>query len=556
MKKILFFVFLLVLQIYSMNMKAFLFPGKKETAAFHYFKYSGSDQYYRSHLLPDSSSYYNPILPGWYSDPSICKVGDDYFLVTSSFGYFPGVPVFHSRDLLNWKQIGNVLNRSSQLAHLAGQSIDKGGIYAPQISYNPWNHLYYMITTDVGQGTFYVTTSDPFSNYWSDPVWLPEIDGIDPSFFFDGKGMAYIVHKEDVTGQPKQNDHRAIRICRFNVLTGNTYGEDEPMREKGCLPGELKDRDEGPHLYHVGNWYYMICAEGGTGSKHSEVVYRSREIMGIWERWKGNPMITQRDLTEEQRKTVRAGNASVTCSGHADLVERDGTWWAVFLACRPVDGKQESLGRETFLLPVTWTKDSFPYILPHHTPVPLVGRIKGAVRSRSVTFGNFSYQDGFDRDSLAYGWISLRGPVPYRIKKGWFMMSPGKEKVSGKATPAFVGRRIQHHEFTVETQLKFMPEDKAKAGLLIFKNERRNYFLAVGKDSVQLLDAHTVLASQLRDRGKKKIQLKIVSSGWKYSFWYSSGREWKLLAENIDARYTCSSAGGFCGTLVGFYTEK
>lgn len=132
--------------------------------------------------MPDDESFYNPILPGWYSDPSICTNGEgDYFLVTSTFTYFPGVPIFHSRDLVNWKQVGHVLSRPSQLVNMKGQHVS-GGIFAPAISYNPHNKTYYMVTTNVGAGNFFVKTQDPFGE-WSDPIMLPEVGGIDPSFF-------------------------------------------------------------------------------------------------------------------------------------------------------------------------------------------------------------------------------------------------------------------------------------------------------------------------------------------------------------------------------------
>jgi alpha-N-arabinofuranosidase len=165
-------------------------PSLQEgVAVFEDFTYEGKDSFYESNPLPGEDYVYNPILPGWYSDPSICTNGEgDYFLVTSSFSYFPGVPIFHSRDLVNWKQIGHVLNRPSQLVNLDRQGIS-GGIFAPDIKYNPANRTYYMITTNVGAGNFVVKTEDPFGE-WSDPIMLPQVQGIDPSLFFDDDGKA------------------------------------------------------------------------------------------------------------------------------------------------------------------------------------------------------------------------------------------------------------------------------------------------------------------------------------------------------------------------------
>jgi len=190
-------------------------------AIFTSLSYTGDDDYYRNNPLPDKHSFYNPIIPGWASDPSVCKVGDDYYLVTSTFTYFPGVPLYHSKDMLNWRHVGNILSRPSQLKHLSGQKMNDGGIYAPAISYNPHNKTFYMITTDVGWANFYCTAKDPLGE-WSDPIELPAVKGIDPSFFFDEDGSAYIVHKEDTKGQPKWNINRAIRIIRFDTATGKT----------------------------------------------------------------------------------------------------------------------------------------------------------------------------------------------------------------------------------------------------------------------------------------------------------------------------------------------
>ena len=190
------------------------------SAVFERFTYEGKDAVYAAHPLPGVDAAYNPILPGWYSDPSICTNGEgDYFLVTSTFSYFPGVPIFHSRDLVNWRQIGHVLDRPSQL-NLARQRTS-GGIYAPDIKYNPKNRTYYMITTNVGTGNFLVKTQDPFGP-WSEPILLPQVQGIDPSLLFDDDGRAYIVNNDDAPGgRPEYDGHRTIRIVEYDVCSSN-----------------------------------------------------------------------------------------------------------------------------------------------------------------------------------------------------------------------------------------------------------------------------------------------------------------------------------------------
>ena len=319
---------------------------KDSTALFDYFTYKGNDDFYKENPLPDDESFYNPILPGWYSDPSICTNGEgDYFLVTSTFTYFPGVPIFHSRDLVNWKQVGHVLSRPSQLVNMKGQHVS-GGIFAPAISYNPHNKTYYMVTTNVGAGNFFVKTQDPFGE-WSDPIMLPEVGGIDPSFFFDEDGKAYIVNNDDAPDyKPEYSGHRTIRIQEFDVKSDKTIGPRKILVNKGVHPEEKPIWIEGPHMYKINGKYFLMDAEGGTSTWHSEVIFRSDSPMGTFTPWTKNPILTQRHLSAERPNPI-------TCAGHADLIQtKEGDWWAVFLACRPINNKFENLGRESFLIPV------------------------------------------------------------------------------------------------------------------------------------------------------------------------------------------------------------
>ncbi|MBQ8065897.1 MAG: glycoside hydrolase family 43 protein [Prevotella sp.] len=531
--------------------------GAKEKGAteahFSQFIYTGQDDYYQENPLTDAAQFYNPILPGWYSDPAICRVGEDYWLVTSTFGYYPGVPLYHSRDLVNWQLVGNILRRPSQLAFLRGQSIDKGGIYAPTIAYNPQNQTYYMITTDVGKGHFYVTTRDPWGE-WSDPVFLPQIGGIDPAFFFDDDGQAYIVHKEDTEGKPKWSNHRSIRFIRFDVETGQTYGDDMPLREEGVGPEEQLPRDEGPHLYKIHGKYYLICAEGGTSWAHSEVAYKSDSVFGPYKRWPRSPMLTQR---------LRKAGAKygVSCTGHADLVETpNGEWWAIFLGCRQWQDGTEQLGRETFMMPVKWSLDGYPYITQTRDSIPLTLRREGVVRKAETTFGNFTWRDDFSSRELRPEWLSLRGPLPEGCyqKKG-LHLACSQETARGTQTPAYLGRRIQHHKFTVETTLSFCPAAGDAAGILIFKNEAHQYFLCVTADGIALRRINkrgfdTLAQAPLASSGD--IGLKAVCRGLAYDFYYQpTGSDWQLLVGDVDVRHVSSSVGGFTGTTIGLYAE-
>lgn len=238
-----------------------------------------------------------PLLPGCYPDPSVVRVGDDYYLVNSSFAFFPGVPIWHSTDLRNWERLGYVLNRREQL-DLPDSLRVSGGIYAPDISYNPANETFYMITTLVDNGgTFYVTTTDPKSGQWSDPVWLPEVGGIDPSILFDTDGKAYIVNNDSPEGGALYEGHRAIRIHDFDWESGKVTGESTEIVNGGVDMSKKPVWVEGPHLYHIGNKYFLMCAEGGTGPDHSEVMFESDNPKGPFKPCKINPILTQRGST-------------------------------------------------------------------------------------------------------------------------------------------------------------------------------------------------------------------------------------------------------------------
>lgn len=537
----------------------------KSVALFDFFTYEGEDDIYVSNPLSSEDQFYNPILPGWYSDPSICTNGKgDYFLATSTFSYYPGVPLFHSRDLINWKQVGHILNRPSQLVNLEGHHISRG-IFAPAIAYNPHNQTYYMITTNVCAGNFFVKTQDPFGE-WSEPIMLPEVTGIDPSFFFDEDGKAYIVNNDDAPdNKPEYSGHRTIRVQEFDVATDRTIGPRKILVNKGARPEEKPIWIEGPHLYKINGSYYLMSAEGGTAGWHSEVIFRGNSPMGKFTPWQGNPILTQRHLEAERPNPV-------TCAGHADLIQtQEGDWWAVFLACRPINNKFENLGRETFLMPVKWSDDGFPYMTQGEDLVPYLLRKEGVKRDSVVTFGNFTASDAFDQATLGMEWMTLRAPATehYSLTEtpGYLTLKCAPVSTTEMKTPAFVCRRMQHHKFVCSTRMLFRPESEAEqAGLLMFKDENHQYFLSVGKDS----EGKYIALRQLGESGNKTlaqapleedevmVDLKIVSRGTHYDCYYACGEgPWTVLCKNIDASYlSTATAGGFTGTTVGMYATS
>lgn len=536
---------------------------QKQTALFHSFSYSGNDDIYAQNELAEPGAYHNPILPGWYSDPTICTNGEgDYFLATSTFTYYPGVPLFHSKDMVNWKQVGHILTRPEQFQNMERQLVS-GGIFAPALAYNPHNKTYYMITTNVGAGNFFVKTQDPFGE-WSDPIMLPEVQGIDPSFFFDEDGKGYIVNNDDAPDyKPEYPGHRTVRVVEFDPKTDKCVGERKIVVNKGCRPEERPIWCEGPHIYKVNGKYYLMTAEGGTSGWHSEVIYRGDTPFGPYQPYEGNPILTQRTLDPKRPNPV-------TCAGHADIIQaKEGDWWGVFLACRPIDGEFENLGRETFLLPVKWTEDGWPYFLGQNETVPLSASREGVTRNDSVTFGNFSKTDDFDSEKLGLEWLTLRGPATeyWSLKStpGFLSLKCAPVNSTETAVIPYVGRRVQHHVYDASTRMTFSPEsDQECAGLLLMKDETHQYLLCLGcNDRGHCIMLNRIgegktetLATAPVDDDLTTVDLKVNSKGKTLAFSYSpdGGKNWKTVAENVDAGYLSTDrTGGFTGTTVGMY---
>ncbi len=289
---------------------------------------------------------HNPLLPGFYPDPSICRVGDDFYMVTSSFAYYPGIPIFHSKNLAQWEQIGHVLDRPAQLQ--VKPYYISGGIYAPTIRYH--KGVYYVITTNVSdRGNFIVTAKDP-KGPWSEPHWLEDAVGIDPSLFWDEDDRAYYVGTWP--GEPESGEKQMIWLSEIDLENFRLIGEKTKI-----WGGALADAycPEGPHLYRIGGYYYLMIAEGGTEHFHSETIARSENLRGPYTGYRGNPILTQRNLGMK---------AAIANAGHADLVElQDGSWYMVFLASRPYGGYHKILGRETFIAPVEW-EEGWPVVSP------------------------------------------------------------------------------------------------------------------------------------------------------------------------------------------------
>ena len=542
--------------------------------AFDSFTYTGRDTAFEAPL--PAGHFRNPILAGYYPDPSICRVGDDYYLINSTFAHFPGIPIFHSRDLVNWKQLGHVIDRPTQLKY-DGLGITRG-IFAPAISHH--NGTFYIVCTMVDAGgNFLVTATDP-AGPWSDPVWL-DFDGIDPSLFFDDNGRAWMVNNGNPPdNKPLYQGHRAIWIQEFDVAAKKLTGPRSIIVNGGVDLAKKPVWIEGPHLYKRDGWYYLCCAEGGTSTQHSQVILRGKSPTGPFTPWDKNPILTQRDLD---------GNAphAVTCTGHADLViGPDGNWWSIFLACRPYAPDRWATGRETFLLPVKWTEDGWPQILPPGERVPyvvkgpVVERVApnalasaenalGATRSTPLS-GNFTWTDGFDAAKLSPLWIMLRTPRQnwWSLSGGRLSLTPQAELLSGKGNPSFFGRRLQHSKFETSVRLDVPATAGTSAGLAAVQNETHHYYSGVRRTAdglvafveVQNGPKPETLVTLPLPADTKSVELRLTGDGLTLAFDYAlSPGAWQPLLPKADSYpISVQAAGGglhFTGALMGPYAR-
>lgn len=532
-------------------------PSMAQTAKFDYFKYQGNDERFNV-PVEHSHQYLNPILAGYYPDPSVCRVGDTYYLVNSSFAFFPGVPISMSKDLVNWTSLGHVLDRESQLP-LYKERVS-GGIYAPAITYNKKNKTFYMITTNVAKGNFFVKTKDPAKG-WSEPIYLPQVNGIDPSFFFDKDGKGYIVHNAPVVGKAAYEGQRAIRLFEFDVKGDSIKGTFKEILRGGTHVDAQPIWIEGPHLFRRGNYYYLMCAEGGTGTWHSEVILRAKHPFGPWEEYSENPILTQRTGLDPQRKNP------VSSAGHADLVEdAKGNWWAVFLACRPYEADLYNTGRDTYLLPVTW-KDNWPVILEKNTPIPVVNEKANLQPLGNNEYtGNAAYEEQFDDNTLHHRWMFLRNPSAfYQLKNGQLIINPLPVNIYQKESLSAIWVRQQNSAFVAETSLNYTPQTENDiAGLALLQNEDYNFVfgktLINGVPTLTLSRAekgHVLVASAPVDNNSV-LRLKIEGHDRYYDFYYAEADgEWLVLAKGVDAaNLSTHVSGGFIGACIGLYASS
>lgn len=526
------------------------------------YSYQGDDEVYKSYPL-NENEFYTPILQGCYPDPSIVRKGDDYFMVTSSFVMFPGVPIFHSKDLVNWKQIGHVLDRKSQLkVHSAGIS---EGIYAPAIRYNEYNDTFYMITTQFAEGidNMVVKTKDPFKG-WSEVIEL-DFGGIDPSLFFDDDGKAYVIHNDAPNrGEALYEGHRVIKIWDYDLEKDQVVpGTDKIIVDGGVDITQEPIWIEAPHIYKRDGKYYLMCAEGGTSDWHSEVIFISDNPRGPYKPADNNPILSQRYLDNDRENRVE-------WVGHADMVlGPDGKHYGVFLGIRPNEKDMVNTGRETFILPVDWSGD-FPVFQNGLIPMePKLTMPEGVVnRTGKDGFfenGNFTFTDNFTTAELDYRWIGVRGPREDFISVGkeGLQIKPFATDIKAKRPISTLFQRQQHKNFTSTVKMSYVPSSENDlAGVVCYQSESFNYVFGITKKDNEfylLLERTERGRSQILESTKiditKPIELQVSAEGDNYMFNYSTdGVIFTNLGGTVSGDILSTNvAGGFTGNLVGLY---
>ena len=491
------------------------------------------------HSASPAKPFQNPVLSGMYPDPSICRVGDDYYTVHSSFEYFPGVPIFHSKDLVHWKQIGYCLTRQSQLN--LDHARASGGIYAPTLRYH--NGVFYIITTLVDKGgNFFVTTTNP-AGPWSEPVWVDHA-GIDPSLFFDDDGTAYYTRHEGA-------GNGFIGQAKIDIQTGKLDGE-----LKEIWRGDAGVWPEGPHLYKMRGKYFLMIAQGGTSYGHMVNIARSDSPWGPFVPDPKNPILTQRDHPD----------APIQALGHADFVESPDGWWLICLGIRPQDGKFHHLGRETYLTQVKWSDDNWPLVSPVELTMP-------APQLPQHVWKKEPARDEFTATTFGLPWNFLRNPHEenYSLteRPGWLRLRGSAVTLNDQDSPTFVGRRQTDLACEASTRLSFSPKNEnEEAGLVLRGNDKNHYEIGVtlrdGQRQVffrKILDGKVVEPVRFEKISSGDVILSVKASPLSYEFFYSSAQDrakslGPALARDLSSESLTDEKHfnyNFTGVFIGLY---
>ncbi|WP_310604271.1 glycoside hydrolase family 43 protein [Anaerosporobacter sp.] len=481
--------------------------------------------------------YNNPILKGFYPDPSVCKVGNTYYMVCSSMQYFPGVPIFKSVDLINWEQIGHCLTRKSQI------ELDKvnssGGVFAPTIRYNE-GRFYMTTTNDTTHQNFYVWTED-ITGEWSEPINVDQ-GGIDPSLYFEDGKTYFMSNGSDDFGVP------GIVQCEIELTTGKKL---TPSRT--IWQGSGGRYLEGPHMYKMNNKYYLLAAEGGTEFGHMVTYAVGDSPYGPFEGYAKNPVLTNRNL----------GGYEVQGIGHGDLIEDNaGNWWLISLGFRQIGrwATYHHLGREVFLTPVTFDENGWFTAGDNGTTTRTFDttRIPEHIvqeEKRVYTFENTKW----NRD-----WCYLRLPQyeNYQLEEDNITLTGTTVTLDAADTPTFLGLRQRDFNGTITCDVSI---DHGEAGITIYMDEKHHYDIAIRekqdcKGSYEVIERLNIgniksVEHQLDVNADANATLIIHASNYSYSFGVKINGE-EIILGNGDTRYLSSEvAGGFTGVMIGLYAS-
>ncbi|MCU4973677.1 glycoside hydrolase family 43 protein [Halobacteria archaeon AArc-m2/3/4] len=501
----------------------------------------------------------NPILPGFHPDPSICRVGEDYFLATSSFEYFPGVPLFHSRNLVDWEPIGHALTRDDQLPLETADS--SKGVFAPTLRHH--DGTFYLITTNVSAGGHFVVTADDPRGEWSDPTWI-DAPGIDPDLFWDDRGdgdpTVYVTYRGGPDG---------IEQAEVDLETG-ALGE--PRQLCNRLEG---DYTEAPHLYEIDGTYYLLVAEGGTHTKHMVSVARADDPTGPFESHPDNPVLSHRNVSGMFNP--------IQATGHGDLVQaHDGSWWLVFLGIRKHGGHPgwHHLGRETFLAPVEWN-EGWP-VVNGGEPVELDLEVDLDVETASPSpepsadleaDSRWETRDPFAGDELGPEWNYRHNPERdrYELADGTgALVLHGSPATLEDEQPTFVGRRQQHFDCLARTRLAFDPDPDVdvdeEAGLTVLYDDSHHYDLGVvrrGDDGERRAivrqrvgDIEEITAETALPDGPVDLVCEATTETYRFALESAvdSAEPERETLTTAPTKYLATEvAGGFTGVYVGLY---
>lgn len=548
-------------------------PGQ---AYFATFTYTGNDAIFNPANL-GKGEVFNPILQGAYSDATICRKGNDYYIATANYTFFPGIPVLHSTDLVNWEQISYAFPTAQHLFNTSLRS--EQGLFPSSIRYNKHDDTFYITGTLVGGGGHFVTKAKDPAGPWSTPEWLYGFGGVHPTLFFDDDGKAYLINQGEPNYESPYLDYKVVWCQEFDTKTLSLVGNRRILLAGGDNVDKKPVWLESPQLYRKGDYYYLIASEGGgLGNGFAACAYRATNIWGPYEHYSQNPILTQRRLPAGRENAV-------TNTARVDMVEaHDGNWYAVFQGVRSYSPSNDyNTGRETFMLPVKWD-DNWPYLIRNGEPVfnkfgaPFGAQYKKdtAAFARYIPHGNFTYTEYFESDTLPLQWQMLRTPSGVAVvpngERG-LVLPLEINNIRSQRHAGFVGIRQMHHVFSCATEMHFVPQTATEfAGLAMFLADDNNYEFGVGYkegDCVLVLqkavkEESGIFKVELKSQrvpddfvGRIYLKVEYAEDGYVFSYKTTPEGDYTVFADKVQVEYlSLGRRNAFYGVILGLYASQ